>query len=112
MPPPPPPPYGRPDGPPPYQPYQNAGFGGYQPAMQRNNGLAVAGMVCGIVGILISCFFILPILAIIFGAVGRSQIRRQPQVFKGAGMATAGLVLGICGVAIYGVLLAVTIGRR
>jgi hypothetical protein len=86
---------------PPYDPYG----GGYghdpygQPNVQHhyygtapppNNGLATTAMVLGIVGIF-SCG-ITSILAIIFGHVAHSQIKRTGE--GGAGMATAGLVLG------------------
>jgi hypothetical protein len=116
-PPPPPPPYGQPSGPPPYRPgdapYPNGTYAGYQPVQAvRTNGLAVAALVCGITGIILSCFFVLPILGIVFGAVARNQIKKQPHLLKGAGMALAGLILGICGVVLYAVLLAAVIGRR
>lgn len=64
-----------------------------------SNGLATAAMVCGIVGVVL--FFtiwigvILGILAIIFGAVGRS---RAGQGAPNKGQATAGLWLGIVAV--------------
>ena len=120
-PPPPPPPHGQPDGPPPFRPGDTPGFqpaqqgmyAGYQPVqVLRNNGLAVAALVCGIVGIIVSCFFILPVLAIVFGAIARNQIKRQPHLLKGAGMALAGLILGICGVVLYGVVIAIAVSRR
>jgi hypothetical protein len=57
--------------------------------------MAVASLVLGIVGVLL-CFLILPsALAVIFGAIGLSQIRHAPERFTGRGLAIAGLVLGI-----------------
>jgi uncharacterized protein DUF4190 len=64
----------------------------------KPNGLAVASMVLGIVGVLISWFtFALPsLLATILGGVGLHQIAqaRNPYV-TGKGMAITGLVLGV-----------------
>ncbi|MDR0592353.1 MAG: DUF4190 domain-containing protein, partial [Bifidobacteriaceae bacterium] len=51
------------------------------------NGLAVAALICGVIGAVGGS-----VLAIIFGHVARSQIRRTGQ--DGAGMALAGLILG------------------
>ena len=90
---PPPPGYGPPPpgyGPPP------PGYGGWGPAPQsRTNGMAIASLVCGIVG----CFYGVPaILAIVFGFVARGQIKREPQ--QGSGMALAGIILGIAWIVI------------
>ncbi len=56
-----------------------------------SNGMAVAGLVLGILGLLIP---VLGILALIFGAVG---LGKANQGASGKGMAVAGLVLGIVG---------------
>lgn len=53
------------------------------------NGFAVASLVLGLVGV--------SLLAVIFGHVARSQIKRTAQA--GKGMATAGLILGYIGMA-------------
>jgi len=64
--------------------------------VQKNGvGFGVAGMVCGIVALLLSCCFpvvtfILALLAVIFGGLG---IKKN----SGKGMAIAGLVCGIIG---------------
>ena len=60
----------------------------------KTSGLAVASLVCGIIGFF---FVILSILAIIFGAIAINQTRKNPDL-KGRGMAVWGLVLGIIGV--------------
>ena len=52
----------------------------------RTNGFAIAALVLGILGIWL--------LAIIFGAVGLSQTKRDAS-YTGRGLAIAGLVLGI-----------------
>lgn len=69
----------------------------------QSNGLAVAGLVCGIVGLFLFNIILGP-LAIIFGGVGLSRSRR------GAGhgaMSGWSIALGIIDVAIFAALLAV-----
>jgi hypothetical protein len=87
--------------------YDGGGYGGGYgygaPPPNRSNGLAVAALVCGIVGLL--CFgFILGPLAIIFGGVGMS---RANQGADHKGLAVAGLVLGIVDVAFLVLFIAV-----
>ncbi len=107
----PPGPSGLPPAPVPPPGYQAVYQPGFQPGYQqqpRTNGLAVASMVCGIVGI---CTCVLSILAVIFGHVALSQIKKSGGVQKGRGMAIAGLATGYSGLALvvlYGVVLAAT----
>jgi hypothetical protein len=70
----------------------------------KTNGLAVASLVLGIVGILPCCYCIPSILAIIFGCVSKSSIKKSSGSLGGNGMATAGLVLGIIGL-VFGVVM-------
>ena len=75
-----------------------AGYGA--PASAGTNGMAIASLVLGIIGIL-SCgytFFVAPVLAIIFAVIARRQIAASKQ--GGAPLATTGLILGIIGVVI------------
>jgi hypothetical protein len=65
------------------------------------NGLAIASMVLGIIWL----YWLGSILAVIFGHIALSQIKRSNQ--GGKGMAVAGLVLGYIGLA---VLIVVGIG--
>jgi uncharacterized protein DUF4190 len=58
---------------------------------QPANGMAIASLVLGIIGVLIP---FLGVLALIFGGVGMSKAN---QGASGKGMAIAGLVLGIIG---------------
>jgi hypothetical protein len=77
----------------------------YPPPEKRGtNGLAIASLVLGIlwVGGLGS------LLALIFGIVGKKQIRRSNGQQAGGGLATAGIVLGIVGI-IGAILLTVTL---
>jgi len=95
-PPAPPAPFSAPSGPAPYQqPYQQYQYPpqGYVPWQQqaptKTSGLAVASMVLGIVWV----YWIGAVLAVIFGHIALSQIKRDPQI-QGRGMAIAGVVLG------------------
>ncbi|GAA5080537.1 DUF4190 domain-containing protein [Streptomyces sp. SID10815] len=69
----------------------------------RTNGLAVAGLVCGIVGLFFLNVVLGP-LAIIFGGIA---LRQTAGAGGGRGMAKAGIVLGIVDLVIFFVLLAV-----
>lgn len=76
--------------------------GGAPMGPPQGNGMAVAGLVLGIISIVL--FFlswiaaILGILGIIFGALGISKANKIGG--KGKGMATAGLVCGVLGMII------------
>jgi hypothetical protein len=52
--------------------------------------LAIASLVCGIVG----CFTITAIVAIVLGFVARNQIEKSGGTQQGSGMALAGIILG------------------
>ncbi len=75
-------------GPPPY------GYGYPPPAPRGTNAMAVTSMIVGILWL----YWIGSILALIFGYVARSQIRRTGE--GGGGMAIAGIVLGWIGVGV------------
>jgi len=80
---------------------------GYRPpAKPKNNGLAIASLVLGILSVVFFCawfFPVMPILAVIFGHIALSQIRKQGT--GGRGFAIAGLVTGYIGLAITVVLI-------
>jgi hypothetical protein len=57
-----------------------------------NNGKAVAGLVCGIVGLVVFGF-ILGVIAIVLGMLARGEIDRTGQ--GGRSMATWAIVLGV-----------------
>jgi hypothetical protein len=85
---------GTPPQPPPPQP----GYGA--PQQQGNPGIAVAGFVCALVGLLVSWVgwtIVLCVIGLVLSIMGRRQA-----VERGAptGLATAGIVLGIIGTVI------------
>lgn len=85
--------------------FNNQDFNGMSPPMPvRTNGMAIASMVLGIVGIPLDCccyIGVIPaILAVIFGFLARNSIRSSSGDQKGDGMALAGIILGFAGIAI------------
>ena len=78
---------------------------GYMPgatayAARRTDGLAIASLICGIVGLV--CFFfclgvILGPAAAIMGFISRQRIASSGGTLGGGGLALAGLILGIVG---------------
>ncbi len=82
--------------------FTNSPQPGPPPPQEQGNGMAVAGLVLGILGAVL--FFvpfigwILAILGIIFGAVGNSKANKIGG--KGKGMAIAGLILGLIGLVV------------
>ena len=59
----------------------------------RTNSLAVASLLLGLLALAPPC----AIMAVVFGHVARSQIRKSAGRQKGAGLALAGLILGYLG---------------
>lgn len=92
-----PPVYGAPPG------AQMAGTPTPMPQQKKNDGLAIASMVCSLVGI---CVFglILGIVGIILGAISIKKINERPNELKGKGMAIAGVIVGIFDVVVYAIL--------
>lgn len=74
----------------------------YEQVRAQGNGLAIAGLVCGIVGIFVGSIILGP-LAIIFGAIGWSRANRGAP-YKGMGI--AGVVLGSIDVLLFIIVLA------
>ena len=66
------------------------------PHRPRANGLAVAGLVCGILWV----FWLGSILAVVLGHLAREQIDASGGVQRGRGMATAAVVLGWLGLTV------------
>lgn len=59
----------------------------------KTNGLAIAGMITGLISLGFSMWGLLSILAIVFSSVSRKQIEEYGE--KGDGMAVTGLCCGI-----------------
>jgi hypothetical protein len=70
--------------------------------------MAIAGLVCGLVGLLVFWFILGP-LAIIFGGIGLSRANRGA---PGRGMAIAGIALGVVDVVVYLILLLVLVSSH
>lgn len=87
LPPPPPPPQYLPPTPPAFQTYPVA-----TEAPPRTSGLAIAALVMGLCNFVPFLNFVSWILALVFGHVALSQMKRDPAL-EGRGMAIAGLVI-------------------
>ncbi len=99
LPPPPPPP------PAPRDPWPaSSGPAGWAPqAAPHTDGLAIASLVCGIVGF--TFCFIPSVVAIVLGFVSRSRIRQANGRLRGGGMALAGIICGFVGVAFLAIVI-------
>jgi hypothetical protein len=62
------------------------------PAPSRNHPLAVAGFICGVLG-LVCCGPLLGLIGLVLSLVGLVEINRQPGLYDGRALAIAGLVL-------------------
>jgi len=78
-------------------------------AGRRANSFAMAGMVCGILSLVLCCCYGFPfnILGIVFSLIGLAQINRNPELYEGNGLAWAGLILSLMSLALFGALLMV-----
>jgi hypothetical protein len=79
---------------------------GAPPYAAKGNGMAVAGFVTGLLGLILSIIpilfyagIVLDVAGIVFGAIGRSRAK-EPGV-PHRGLATAGIVLGIVGIIVF-----------
>jgi len=72
---------------------------------ERWNGLAIASLVLGIVWL----YFVGSILAVVFGHIALSNIKRNPAV-RGKGLAIAGVVLGYTWLGILAIGLIIGVG--
>jgi Domain of unknown function (DUF4190) len=78
-------------------------------AQRPSNGMAIASLVLGVLGLVIG---LLSILAIVFGYTARRNIERANGARSGSGLAVAGITLGWIGLALWliGIVL-ITSGR-
>jgi hypothetical protein len=79
------------------QPYNPQNGYGQMPGMPpKNDGMAIAALVLGIISVCGS--FIPAVLAIIFGFISRNKINNSGGALKGSGMSLAGIILGFIGI--------------
>lgn len=77
-----------------------------QPAGQQNQGLAVASMITGILGLVFGCFGPIPgVAAVILGWIALSQIKQSPQTTGGKPLAIVGIVTGSLTILFYSALI-------
>lgn len=74
-----------------------AAFGTYG---QQTNGMALAGMIMGILSFTVGWFCcgfgpVFSILGVVFSCIGLSQINRNPELYTGKGLAITGIVLSV-----------------
>ena len=72
----------------------------------KTSGMAVASMVCGIIGLFLFGIILGP-LAIIFGCVAKGRISEKPLELQGNCQATAGIVCGILATVVWVVIVIV-----
>ncbi len=71
------------------------GMGGAGYAAPRNDGMATASLILGILGV-ICCGILAPVAAIL-GFMSRNRIAASGGALGGGGLAMAGMILGIIG---------------
>ena len=83
-------------------------------AQSGTNGMAIAGMIMGILSLVTICCYGFPfnLLGIIFSAIGLSQIKKSNPRQSGKGMAIAGLICSILSFLIYAALIIVVIASE
>lgn len=81
---------------------QPAGYGYGYPSAPKNDGMAIAALVCGIVAIPMYCGIglVLGVLGVVFGIISMRKIDRSGGTLTGRGMALAGAICGGVGLAI------------
>lgn len=84
--------------------HQNQEFGNQNNvyAQPTTNGLSIASLVLGIVGVVFSCcyaFGIIPaIISLVFGIISKKKIKESQGAQKGSGMSLAGIILSVVGI--------------
>ena len=77
----------------------------------KTSPLAIASLVCGIVGIILFGIVLGP-LAIIFGAIAINRINDRPHEFSGSRMAKSGIICGVVAIVIYIVLVILLVNSQ
>ncbi len=70
----------------------------YVPQQLKTSGMAIASLVCGILGLVTCCAVVPSVLAVVLGGVSMPTIRQGEA--RGRGLAIAGIVLGILGLVV------------
>jgi hypothetical protein len=76
----------------------------YAPVGPKNDGMSIAGLVCGISGLtLIGCGIgLIPaILGVVFGVLGMKKVDASGGALKGRGMALAGAICGAVAIGLF-----------
>lgn len=68
----------------------------------RNNGMAIAGLIFGVLGMLQCCTPVFALLGILFSCLGLYQINRNPTQESGKALAIAGIVTATLGLFLFG----------
>jgi len=86
----------------PYQTPASNPYGGGSPQSHPvTSGLAIASLVCGIVGLFFCCFHILfSVPAVVCGHLALNEIAKAENRKEGRGLAIAGLICGYIGIAL------------
>tara|TARA_B100001093_G_scaffold232362_1_gene222771 strand:- start:1043 stop:1330 length:288 start_codon:yes stop_codon:yes gene_type:complete len=69
----------------------------------NNNGMAIASLVLGILGLVFTFFgfgLILGIIAVVLGHIQKSNIKTSPEIYGGDGIALGGLITGYISIGI------------
>ena len=106
-----------PPAPQPQQPPAPPGYGApqpayYAPAGPKNDGMSIAGLVCGISGLrLIGCGIgLIPtILGVVFGILGIKKVDASGGAIKARGMALAGAICGAVAIGLFLIWLALAL---
>jgi hypothetical protein len=81
-----------------------------QPLRKPNQGLALASLITGVLGLVLGCFGPLPgIAGIVLGCIALSQIKKAPESNSGKPLAIAGIVTGSLTLAFYAVIILWTV---
>ena len=82
-------------------------YGGQPMAAQPQNGMGIAALVLGILGVVPCLSIVGGILAIVFGRIGMAK--SDQGLATNGGMAKAGFVLGVIAVAVWGLFFLVSL---
>jgi len=90
---------------PPQPPVYGAPQQAYAPVGPKNDGMSIAGLVCGISGLatLLLCGIgLIPaILGVVFGVIGMKKVDASGGSLKGRGMALAGAICGAVAIGLF-----------